>query len=63
MGYKILKDAGFVPPEVEVMRQIASVRDELARVSDPSEIARLRQKLSDLDVSLALSKDRLKTRR
>ena len=30
MAYKALKDAGFVPPEVETMQQIAALREQLA---------------------------------
>jgi hypothetical protein len=59
MGYKILKDAGFVPPEVEMMKKIASVRDDLARAEHPSDRAKLQQQLLNLEVSLSIAKDRL----
>lgn len=59
MGFKMLKDAGFVPPEVELMREIASVRAELARAEHPCDAVKLRRQLLDLEVSLSVAKDRL----
>ena len=41
MAYKILKNAGFLPPEVEVRREIERTEDLLAAASD--EQSRLRQ--------------------
>lgn len=64
MAFKILKDSGFVPAEVEMMRKIAGLRDTLARSGDgPDEQARLRRELGQLEVSLALAKDRLNGKR
>jgi len=34
MAFKALKEAGFVPPEVETMKQIAALRERIA--ADPS---------------------------
>lgn len=60
MGYKILKDAGFVPPEVEMMQRIARLREAIAATEAPDQLAALRRQLADTEVSLALAKDRLK---
>ena len=59
MGYKILKDSGFVPPEVEMMKRIASIRDELTRTEAPSDRAKLQQQLLNLEVLVSMAKDRL----
>jgi len=59
MGFKMLKDAGFVPPEVELMKEIAVVRAELASAEHTSDAVKLRRKLLDLEVSLSVAKDRL----
>ena len=59
MGFKILKDAGFVPPEVEMMKKIAQLRETLTRTSDIDSQDALRQQLSQMEVSLSLMKDRL----
>lgn len=59
MGFKILKDAGFVPAEVELMKEIASVRAELARAEQPPDAVKLKRRLHDLEVSRSVAKDRL----
>ena len=59
MGFKILKDAGFVPPQVELMHEIASVRAELAHTDHTPDAEKLRRKLLDLELSLSVPKDRL----
>jgi Domain of unknown function (DUF1992) len=59
MGYKILKDAGFVPPEVEMMKKIAALREQISRSDDRLEEAQLRQELSQMEMSLSIVKARL----
>jgi DnaJ-like protein len=57
MGFKILKDAGVAPVEVEIMREIQALERSLAEL-DPQgdEAVALRRKISDLrlDVSLRI---------
>lgn len=64
MPFKILKDAGVVPPEVETMRRIAALQDELnARPADApdDEVTRAkRQRLSELRQVLALRLEKLR---
>jgi len=61
MAFKALKEAGFVPPEVETMKQIAALRELIA--ADPSAPAAdaLRQRLSELQQHLALRLEKLRT--
>ena len=61
MAFKALKEAGFVPPEVETMKQIAALRELIA--ADPSAPATdaLRQRLSELQQHLALRLEKLRT--
>jgi len=33
MAFKMLKDSGFVPPEIELMREIEALRMETLRTS------------------------------
>ena len=62
MGFKILKDAGVVPPEVELMRQIETQRQSLATVPEGDELARQgRQRLSEMQQQLALRLEKLRT--
>ena len=59
MGYKILKDAGYFPPEVDMMKRAAALRDDMARATTAAEHARLQQQLHELEVSLSLARERL----
>ena len=62
MGYKILKDAGVVPPEVELMRQIEAQRQSLASLPDEDAAALTagRKKLSEMQQQLALRLEKLR---
>jgi hypothetical protein len=57
---KILKDAGVVPPEVETMRQIEALRQQLATTADEAEAQVLRRRLAELQQALALRLERLR---
>jgi hypothetical protein len=55
MGYKVLKDAGVVPPEVELMQQLEAMRQSLARLDPGSEgAAALTREINDLQITIAL---------
>lgn len=45
MAYKILKNAGFVPPEVELRNEIVSLREMLGQLEDDEERRTLRRQL------------------
>lgn len=67
MPMKVLKDAGVVPPEVEVMREIAALQAELDALvevgADPDGAAAraLRQQLAEKRQALALRLEKLRT--
>ena len=64
MAFKALKDAGFVPPEVETMQQIAALREQLAATAagaDPTTADALRRRISELQQHLALRLEKLRT--
>ena len=62
MAFKALKDAGFVPPEVETMQQIAALREQLAATgADPTAADALRRRISELQQHLALRLEKLRT--
>jgi hypothetical protein len=46
LGFKILKNAGFLPEELELRRELATLQDLLDACRDPEEGARLRRRLS-----------------
>ena len=60
MGMKILKDAGVVPPEVEVMREIEALRLSLVDAPDTEATRAGQRRLSELRQALALRLERLR---
>ena len=61
MAYKALKDAGFVPAEVEMFHQVAALRQQLATTTGEDESRALRQRMSELQQRIALRLERLRT--
>ena len=60
MPMKILKDAGVVPPEVELMRQIAALQAQLEAVSDEATARPLQARVQEMRQALALRLERLR---
>lgn len=59
MGFKILKDAGVVPHEVTMLRELHALRQQLAHGQDEAEAAALRQRIADLQQAVALRLEKL----
>ena len=60
MAFKALKDAGFVPPEVETMKQIAALREVIETEPDTANAEAMRRRLSELQQHLALRLEKLR---
>jgi len=60
MPMKVLKDAGVVPPEVELMRELNALREKLGRAPDDESRAPLAQRVAELEVLIALRLERLR---
>lgn len=60
MPFKILKDAGFVPPEVELFHERAALAASLAGSQSEPERRALRQRLSELEQRIALRLEALR---
>ena len=60
IAFKLLKDAGFVPPEVETMKQIAALREVIAATPDAPQADAMRRRLSELQQHLALRLEKLR---
>lgn len=60
MPFKMLKDSGYVPPEVEWMREIETLRKALAETSDEDTARPARQALADKQQQLALRMEKLR---
>jgi hypothetical protein len=54
MPFKILKNAGFVPPEVEWFHERARLRQELEAAGTEAEKVALRKSLSELEQKLSM---------
>lgn len=51
-GYRLLKNAGYLPPELEALREIRDAEDLLARIQDPGERDRQLRRLRLLETRL-----------
>jgi Domain of unknown function (DUF1992) len=60
MAFKVLKDAGVVPPEVELMHQLAALRRDAAAATDPGAARVLSQQASELEQQIRLRLERLR---
>lgn len=60
MAFKALKEAGFVPPEVETMKRIAALREVIAADPDAPRADAMRKRLSELQQQLALRLEKLR---
>lgn len=60
MPFKILKDAGVVPREVEMFRERAELARQVLACTDPEEQKALHQKLIDLEQAIALRLEALR---
>ena len=63
MPFKILKDAGVVPPEIEMLKQRTLLREQVASCQDPAKVVLLKQKLSALELSISLRLESLRSAR
>ena len=58
MGYKVLRNAGVPPPEVELRRERYRIAREISETRDPNALAELRRRRRDHDLSLAIMMER-----
>lgn len=60
LPFKMLKDAGYAPPEVELMRQIAALQAEVEAAADDTAAHPLRLRLAAMRQRLALRLEQLR---
>jgi DnaJ-like protein len=58
MAYKILKNAGFVPPEVELRKEIVTLREMLGTLEDDEERRSVRRQLDFKLLKLGMMRQR-----
>ena len=61
MPFKILKDAGVVPPEIELFHQRAALAKALQDCTDPEQCKSLLRQKSDLEQKIALRLEALRS--
>lgn len=60
MAFKVLKDAGYAPAEVQMINELATLREQLATLAaDSQEAATLRARINDLQLKVAMRMERL----
>ena len=62
MAYAMLKSNDFVPEEVEIAREIATLREQLADTSSDEERAELTRKLNERSLALRILIERRRKR-
>ncbi len=60
MCYSILKNANVVPEEVEMLKEVETLREELKACSDAERKERLSREIRDKSLKLALALERYK---
>ncbi len=60
MGFKLLKDGGYVPPEVELMQEIEALRRSLEAAPDAADASLNHKRLSQMRQRLAMQLEQLR---
>jgi hypothetical protein len=63
MAYKILKDAGYVPAEIEMLQKLAAMREQLDNSTDPAEQRVLKQKIADMQQKVTMMLEAMRGKR
>jgi len=58
LSYKVLKNAGMVPPEVAAMRELSDLREVMAATEDQEERRRIGVEIAQKDAVLRLKMER-----
>jgi hypothetical protein len=61
MPFKVLKDAGYAPPEVGMFHERAALKETIASCTDDATRVELQKKLSELDQKIALRMESLRS--
>ena len=63
MAYKILKDAGYVPAEVEMVQRLATLREQLDATRGEAEQRELRIKIAELQQKVTMMLEAMRGQR
>ena len=59
-GFAMLKGHGFVPPEIELLKQAEALEGDLADCGDAAERIRLRREIDELRVRFRMAVERMR---
>jgi Domain of unknown function (DUF1992) len=59
-AYKILKNAGYVPAEVEMLNRVAALKEQIAATDDAEQLRLLRVQLAEAQQKVAMMLDKLR---
>lgn len=62
MAFRALKNAGFTPPEVQLMQEIATLKQQLIAVTDNRQRALIQTEINAAQQKLDVAMDKFKTR-
>jgi hypothetical protein len=63
MTYKILKNAGYVPAEVQALKDLAALKEALESCADQDEARELRARIARAQQKVAMMLERLRRKR
>jgi len=63
MAYKVLKNAGYVPAEVELLNTLATLKEQLVATTDPREVSELRVQIAECGQKVAIMMERVNHKR
>ena len=63
MGYSVLKNAGVIPEQAQLLKEIESLRLDLANCSEEGERVRIRRSIESLTLKMNLIADYYKRKR
>ncbi len=62
MTYKILKNAGFIPAEVQALKDLAAFKEELAQSTDEERQRELRIEIANTQQKIAMMLERISSK-
>ena len=63
MAYKILKNAGYVPAEIEMVQRLAELREQLDATHGEAEQRALRTKIAELQQKVTMMLEAMRGKR
>ncbi len=63
LAFSLLKGAGVLPAEVEILQEIAALKEKAGSATDRAEIAGLNRQIQNLQLKFNTSLDRLRKQR